>query len=254
MILIQSMMQFILVIAIITGNFLRNGDIDDNNQKTSLYAHIGGVFGGTKDESLGNDAAQHRWYNTRLMGLLDNDYVTLSNGSKLIWSPNSNAFPKEYVGKIGVMRGSGNDITKQQVSELKDFLSSGYPIIIGDKLLNSDASAVNTNVVDSSSYMYEFLTDALENDRVNVMSKSVADKKENLNFFFYLAKPEISFSENGMPPEPQRLNASTYTYNAEAKQGLLSQSEDGLKYKFTIKNESEISTANATYNCELFLT
>ena len=234
-------------------NFLRNGDIDDNNQKTSLYAHIGGVFGGTKDEALGNDAAQHRWYNTRLMGLLDNDYVTLSNGSKLIWSPNSNAFPKEYVGKIGVMRGSGNDITKQQVSELKDFLSSGYPIIIGDKLLNSDASAVNTNVVDSSSYMYEFLTDALENNRVNVMSKSVADKKENLNFFFYLAKPEISFSENGMPPEPQRLNASTYTYNAEAKQGLLSQSEDGLKYKFTIKNESEISTANATYNCELFL-
>ena len=116
-------------------NFLRNGDIDDNNQKTSLYAHIGGVFGGTKDESLGNDAAQHRWYNTRLMGLLDNDYVTLSNGSKLIWSPNSNAFPKEYVGKIGVMRGSGNDITKQQVSELKDFLSSGYPIIIGDKLV-----------------------------------------------------------------------------------------------------------------------
>ena len=30
-------------------SFLRNGDVDDNNKKTSLYAHIGGVFGGDKD-------------------------------------------------------------------------------------------------------------------------------------------------------------------------------------------------------------
>ena len=234
-------------------NFLRNGDLDDENKKTSLYAHIGGVFGGEKDEALGNDAAQHRWFNTRLMGLLNNDYVTLSDGTKILWGPNSTAFPKEYVGKIGVMRGSGNDITKQQVKELNDFVSSGYPVIIGDALLNSDGSAVNTNVVDSSSYMYQFLNNAVSKQRTNVMSKSEADKKENLNFFFYLSKPEISFSEGGMPVEPVRLNNTKYTYNEEAGQGLISQNEDGLIYKFTIKNNSEVSAASATYNCELFI-
>lgn len=232
-------------------DFLRNGDVDDNNKKTSLYAHTGGVFGGDKEKVLGNDVERHRWLNAHLMGLLDIDYTTY-NGAKYLRSPNNTN--GEIGKKIGRMRGSGNDITKQQVSALEDFVSSGYPVIIGDGLLNDDKT-VNTNVVDSSSYMYEFLTNAIDKTkaRTNVMSKTEADKKENLNFFFYLAKPEITFSANGIPPEPQRLNDSSYKYNKEAGTGLIPQTEDGLTYKFTIKNSSEISTANASYDCKLFL-
>lgn len=232
-------------------DFLRNGDVDDNNKKTSLYAHTGGVFGGDKEKVLGNDIEKHRWLNAHLMGLLDIDY-TVYNDAKYLRSPNNTN--GEIGKKIGRMRGSGNDITKQQVSALEDFVSSGYPVIIGDGLLNDDKT-VNTNVVDSSSYMYEFLTNAIDKTkaRTNVMSKTEADKKENLNFFFYLAKPEITFSANGIPPEPQRLNTSSYKYNKEASTGLIPQTEDGLTYKFTIKNSSEISTANATYDCKLFL-
>ena len=232
-------------------DFLRNGDVDDNNKKTSLYAHTGGVFGGDKEKVLGNDIEKHRWLNAHLMGLLDIDY-TIYNDAKYLRSPNNTN--GEIGKKIGRMRGSGNDITKQQVSALEDFVSSGYPVIIGDGLLNDDKT-VNTNVVDSSSYMYEFLTNAIDKTkaRTNVMSKTEADKKENLNFFFYLAKPEITFSANGIPPEPQRLNDSSYKYNKEAGTGLIPQTEDGLTYKFTIKNSSEISTANATYDCKLFL-
>ncbi|MBU5416217.1 DUF5057 domain-containing protein [Anaerobutyricum soehngenii] len=232
-------------------DFLRNGDVDDNNKKTSLYAHTGGVFGGDKEKVLGNNVEYHRRLNSRLMGLLDIDY-TIYNGVKYLRSPNNTN--GEIGKKIGRMRGSGNDITKQQVSALEDFVSSGYPVIIGDGLLNDDKT-VNTNVVDSSSYMYEFLTNAIDKAkaRTNVMSKTEADKKENLNFFFYLAKPEITFSANGIPPEPQRLNDSSYKYNKEAGTGLIPQTEDGLTYKFTIKNSSEISTANASYDCKLFL-
>lgn len=232
-------------------DFLRNGDVDDNNKKTSLYAHTGGVFGGDKEKVLGNNVEYHRRLNSRLMGLLDIDY-TIYNGVKYLRSPNNTN--GEIGKKIGRMRGSGNDITKQQVSALEDFVSSGYPVIIGDGLLNDDKT-VNTNVVDSSSYMYEFLTNAIDKAkaRTNVMSKTEADKKENLNFFFYLAKPEITFSANGIPPEPQRLNDSSYKYNKEASTGLIPQTEDGLTYKFTIKNSSEISTANASYDCKLFL-
>lgn len=232
-------------------DFLRNGDVDDNDKKTSLYAHTGGIFGGDKEKVLGNDVEKHRWLNAHLMGLLDIDY-TIYNGAKYLRSPNNTN--GEIGKKIGRMRGSGNDITKQQVSALEDFVSSGYPVIIGDGLLNDDKT-VNTNVVDSSSYMYEFLTNAIDKTkaRTNVMSKTEADKKENLNFFFYLAKPEITFSANGIPPEPQRLNDSSYKYNKEAGTGLIPQTEDGLTYKFTIKNSSEISTANASYDCKLFL-
>lgn len=232
-------------------DFLRNGDVDDNNKKTSLYAHTGGVFGGDKEKVLGNNVENHRWLNAHLMGLLDIDY-TIYNDAKYLRSPNNTN--GEIGKKIGRMRGSGNDITKQQVSALEDFVSSGYPVIIGDGLLNDDKT-VNTNVVDSSSYMYEFLTNAIDKTkaRTNVMSKTEADKKENLNFFFYLAKPEITFSANGIPPEPQRLNDSSYKYNKEASTGLIPQTEDGLTYKFTIKNSSEISTANASYDCKLFL-
>ena len=138
-----------------------------------------------------------------------------SSNLKLLRSPNNT--PGEIGEKIGKMRGSGNDITKQQLRELKDFVSSGYPVIIGNKLLNNDGTEVNTDVVDSSSYIYEFLNSAIdkEKDRVNVMSKAEADQKQNLNFFFYMAKPKINFTK--MPPEPKRLNNETYKYNEEAE-------------------------------------
>ena len=225
-------------------SFLRNGDVDDNNKKTSLYAHIGGVFGGDKDPE---NVTTHRSWNVRLMGLLNDDY---SSSTQLRSSVKAN-LPTNLQNKIGLMRGSGNDITKQQVEELNDFVSSGYPIIVGDGLLNADKKSVNTNVVDSSSYMYQFINKAITSDKVNIMSKSEADKKQNLNFFFYLAKPEISFKE--LPPEPVRLNDSNYKYNKEAGTGTLGKDEEGLSYTFTIDNKSEISTATATYNCELFI-
>ena len=225
--------------------FLRNGDVDDSNKKTSLYAHTGGVFGGDKDPE---DVTNHRKWNIRLMGLLDDDYTNLSK--KELRSSVKSALPEKLQNKIGLMRGSGNDITKQQLKELNNFVSSGYPVIIGDGLLNTDKSAINTNVVDSASYMYQFLNKAISSDKVNVMSKSEADVKENLNFFFYLSKPKIMFSE--MPKEPQRLN-DDYTYNEEAERGNIQQNEDGLRYTFIIENNSEISTATATYNCELFI-
>ena len=251
-------------------DFRRNGDVtvgaNENSwgKKVSLYSHSGGVFGGIYDRSYNENGSllegikHNRWVASRLMGLLDIDYAKNDDGSfirrnglKLLLSPNNT--PGEIGNKIGRMKGSGNDITKQQLKELKDFVSSGYPVIIGNTLLNSDGTSVNTDVVDSSSYIYEFLNEAVdeEKNRVNVMSKAEADQKQNLNFFFYMAKPKINFTK--MPPEPKRLNNESYKYNEEAALDSLLQSEDGLEYEFTIENDSEISTANATYNCELFI-
>ncbi len=238
-------------------DLLRNGDgtNENDNKKTSLYAHVGGVFGGTKDQSLGNDVQNHRWTVSRLMGLLDIDYAKDKDGNfilngnkkKALWSPNRVTDTK-IKDKVGRMRGSGNDITKQQVKELKAFMSSGYPIIIGDKLLKN--GKVNTDVVDSSSYMYQFLSKAVSDNRQNVMSWTQASQRQNLSFFFYLSKPEIRFSK--MPPEPQRLNEdkADYKYNKAAELGNLT--GEKMTWEFKIENEAEISLANATYNCELF--
>lgn len=223
--------------------FLRNGD-----GSTSLYAHVGGIFGG--DEDPGN-ITDHRYWNTRLMGLLDIDYGTPLNGKKRLRHPQKTKLSEDLQNRVGVLRGSGNDITEQQVKQLEDFISSGYPIIIADGLLEKNKTEISTKVVDSSSYMYEFLNEAMNSGRKNVIVKSEVTKNQNLMFYFNLAKPQIEFSK--LPPEPERINDTSYKYNKEADIGLLSQDEDGLEYEFTIQNDSELSSAGATYHCELFL-
>ena len=156
----------------------------------------------------------------------------------------------DYSGKHGDTKGSGNDITKQQVKELQDFIASGYPIVIGDELLKNQK--VNTDVVDSKSCMYTFLSQALvdkkSGKRSNVKIRQEANQEQNLAFFFYLPKPEIEFE--AMPPEPTRANTKAEKFNEEAKLGYLT--GDTMTWKFKIKNDAEISMASATYDCELF--
>ncbi len=75
--------------------------------------------------------------------------------------------------------------------------------------------------------------------------------KENLNFLFLFIKTKDYVFGNAK--RTARLNDDDYTYNEEAERGNIQQNEDGLRYTFIIENNSEISTATATYNCELFI-
>lgn len=192
------------------------------------YSHVGageGITSSNKPDRL-----------LKLLGQLDTEYdVNLSPDGKRRFA----AINTYGENSGGYFRGSGNDMTAQQCEELLDFVKSGYPVIVGTGLLSG--TAVNTNKVDNASYYYEFLTEAVNYENV-VSADTLAGGTVNLAFFANLAKPTITFAENGKPAEPERLNTSGGDY------------VDGeLKYVFTIGNDSDASPALTTYDCKLYL-
>lgn len=196
------------------------------------YSHVGAgrkVTTGTKELH-------------KLLGQLDNEYDQNWIGNKGMrrFAP-FNTYGSEGG---GYFRGSGNDMTSEECEELLEFVKSGYPVVLGNSLLNSDRT-VDTDEVDNSSYYYEFLSQAISYD--NVVTKSELDSgQKDMNFYFNLTKPVIQFDENGgRPKEPTRIGEAETDEN-----GYI----DGeLKYTFTIENDSEVTPMSTTYDCELYL-
>ena len=183
--------------------------------KGVAYAHVGGKFTQT-----GLDAKKYA-------GMLDIEYQDGANRSAL---KSSLSLPLEM---------SGNDLTKQQVKALQDFVDSGYPVIISDGLMENNQ--VNPNVVDNSSYMYEVLVDILSED--NVMVSNQIDITE-LAFYANLDKPKIVFTQNGCPPSAIGTSSGPSGNYLQGNQ---------LEYEFYIEHNVVATAESATYNCELFV-
>ena len=219
------------------------GDQKNNDKDTDLltgsgemcYAHVGA----TRNARL-------RPVNTnllKLIGQLDKDYQDND--------PKANCFAAIDTyneSGAGYFRGSGNDITPQICSELKEFVQSGYPVVFASGLMkqNQDnkSRVIDNKKVDASSYYYEFMSYALKYDNVFVFSE-LKDRTDKLTFFSNLAKPVIKFTSK--PPEPPRANDSSNVSNRALIQ-------DGqLKYVFSIENDSDAAPAVTTYDCNLYL-
>ena len=203
------------------------------------YVHVGS---GVMIPTTGKD--EYR----KLLGQLDTDYDQTWTGSngKRRFAPMS-TYSEDG---SGYFRGSGNDITEQQYNEMMDFVQSGYPVVLANGLVkNGD---VNTSEVDSSSWYYQFIHDALKYDNVATVSELKANKK-NIKFYSNLAKPVIDFDEEGgKPAEPPRLNETDENGNTITNSdGDYIKGE--LKYTFTVKNDSEAAPASTTYDCNLYL-
>ncbi len=225
------------------------GDQTNSNPNTNLltgsnhllYAHVGAVRGPAS--SSNKDLL-------KLLGQLDIDYDQN-------WSPtNKNGKIKRRFAPIeayseqgaGYYRGSGNDITSQICSELKEFVQSGYPVIFASGLMENDSRSIDTSKVDSASYYYEFMEYALKYENT-FSSLELQSDTTKLDFFANLAKPVINFTEK--PKEPHRFNEENEETGAYLDRGLI---EDGqLKYVFSIKNDSDAAPAVTTYDCNLYL-
>lgn len=219
------------------------GDQKNNDQDTDLltgsgkmcYAHVGA----TRNTGLGS-------VNTnllKLIGQLDKDYQNDDPNAKFFA-----AIDTYRENGAGYFRGSGNDITPQICSELKEFVQSGYPVVFASGLMkqNQDnkSRVIDNKKVDASSYYYEFMSYALKYDNAFVSSE-LKDSTDKLNFFSNLAKPVIKFTSK--PPEPPRANDSSNVSNRALIQ-------DGqLKYVFSIENDSDAAPAVTTYDCNLYL-
>ena len=214
------------------------GDQKNNDTDTDLltgsgemrYTHVGAVRS-AKDKT-------YMLKLFKLIGQLDKDYQDNK--------PNAECFAAMDTyseNGAGYFRGSGNDITPQICSELKEFVQSGYPVVFASGLMKQNR-VIDQEKVDASSYYYEFMSYALKYDNAFVSSE-LKDSTDKLNFFSNLAKPVIKFTSK--PPEPPRANDSSNVSNRALIQ-------DGqLEYVFSIENDSDAAPAVTTYDCNLYL-
>lgn len=178
----------------------------------------------------------------KLLGQLDNEYdqsYSGSNGTKR-FAPLNTYGPDGG----GYLRGSGNDMTKQQSQELLDFVKSGYPVVISSELLTGDRNA-DSSKVDTASYYYSFIQQALEYDNV-FESSQLGSGKKDIRFFSELAKPVIKFDENGGRP----AEAAGVDDVSDESGGTI---QDELRFTFTVENDSDAAPAISTYNCNLYI-
>ena len=201
-----------------------------NGEGSLLYAHMG---------APAQDKSGNSFY-LKLMGMLDIDYEYTEEINLKCESTGKEA---DYDGQ-GSLRGSGNDITRQQYLELKAFAESGYPVVLGSSLLTEDGK-VNEETVDNSSWYYMLLDEIRSYENVTSISE-LSNGNADLSFFLKLAKPVIQFQEK--PPEPPRAGEI-----ASEENGLSYLTGEGLEFEFQIANDTDALPASVTYDCELFL-
>ena len=204
-----------------------NTDIIGDNG--TLYTHVGGL------QKARIENKNSTW---KLMGLYPEDFN--ADGS-MNTDSSTNSF-----------RGSGNDITKQQYTELMSFVKSGYPVVLGDKLVQ-DGNV--TSKVDNSSYMYKFINEALKYN--NVFTRSdLEEGNQKIVFLTMLAKPSIEFSENGKPAEAPRdgHSAGEAIKDESGEKTICSYNyiSGEMTYRFTIRDEAAVSPASTRYDCRLY--
>lgn len=227
------------------GDYTENRINFINGSGNLLYSHVGAAVSAESNMNIGSGDGQFNL--AKLLGQLNNEWDSsfVSSGGYTKRMAPASGYSESGA---GYYRGSGNDITSQECKKLKDFVKSGYPVVIGDGLVSEsgDKRKVNTDKVDAASYYYEFLTDALKYD--NTVTKTEATNGRLSSFFVNLSKPVIHFAENGRPPEPVRAN-DTVSGN-ESNTGNI---DKELKYVFTVENDSDAAPASSTYDCKLYI-
>lgn len=227
-----------------TAEFI--GKIDDINERYDL------VYIGTDTDHMNVDENGDTVFNDADM----NGLVYFHTGDLRITSVDlAGQLDTEHKGDkvytYNQMRYSGNDITQEKRNELTSFLNASYPIVVSERFFTmGDSTAaggnigrvLNENIVDKSSYMYEFLD--IAKDKGNFFTRDEVAKDGM--FGFYLNRPKIEFSNvlicNGK-------FADGYNSIYQIEQGL-----DGkylLEYRFTIVNAGAAST-ETRYRCQLY--
>lgn len=198
----------------------------------TLYTHVGGIH----NPQIGNGSNDYR-----MMGLYPGDFK--SDGSINTLSATAS------------FRGSGNDITDQQYKELMSFVKSGYPVVLGDALVENKENKTVSSKVDNSSYMYKFLSEALKYDNVFLRSE-LENGNDQIVFLTMLSKPSIEFSENGKPAEAPRGNhsAGEAIKDASGKKQICSYNyvSGEMTYRFKITDEVAVLPAGTRYDCRLY--
>ena len=85
-------------------------------------------------------------------GLLDTDYINNGEALNTQITSRGNGNNADYLTAPNTYRGSGNDITKQKVSELEDYIKAGFPVVFSDGFFSKDSkyeSGINEDYIDN---------------------------------------------------------------------------------------------------------
>ena len=128
---------------------------DSVNMDGLIYSNIGDIVSFWVEES-GN----------KYSGMLDSDYVSPHDPkkSKELFKDLADQKNQEtYATGHNTYRYSGNDLSKETVKKVIDYVKSGCPVLVDKKFYKSDESktndkaSVDDSLVDNCSYMYELL-------------------------------------------------------------------------------------------------
>lgn len=221
---------------------------NDSRMNGLIYTNIGDVF----------------YAKVQLAGLLDRDYYQKDDGTYPTWTADGTSY--RYIdARSGTaanrFRFSGNDLTGAKAEELLDFVKSGYPVVISDDLVYTDALSelsVNTDRVDSASYMYLALHSIRKYQ--NVMSvKKAKENSSTLSKYLNLSKPSIEWVRAGTNENYANGYPTVYSLTDDGDghtviTGL--KPENGqyfLHYAFIIRNKTDATPKTTTYDCRLYL-
>ena len=213
---------------------------NDWNMDGLKYSNVGDIVvidPGKKENFWGYDMLRNGH-----AGLLDTDYINDNLNTNLTSRENGNN--EDYLTAPNTYRGSGNDITKQKVSELEDYIKAGFPVVFSDGFFSKDSkyeSGINEDYIDNCSNVFNFLSYAKDKDNVlKVDNKGDLKNKSNepavLVTYLTTEKPEILLKEQ------EKVKDTDY----------VEISNNQITLEFSINNAGG-ADSKASFNAQLFL-
>ena len=164
---------------------------------------------------------------------------------------------KVTYGNVGVYRYAGNDITKEKMNNLREYITAGYPIILDNQFYTVDSSGnrvINDKKIDNSSYLYELLNGNTEDNIAGIWGRdnlffyqdivaTNADEATLDKFQFYMAIPKLKINFASRP-----ANALDSQYVQADENGKFY-----LSYTFSITDEAAASPASTEYTATLYV-
>ena len=169
------------------------------------------------------------------------------------------------------LRLAGNDITKDKLRELTDYVKAGYAVLLSDDFFNLDdngaVTGINTSKLDSSSNLYKFVNEVVmsKNDDGsykyfgrNVFRKGAMEntysgyKAARETFIRYLNVSKVSVQ---VIKQPVSYNA-TGAANGSTGTGYLSANSDGtftLEYQIKLNSDTVVDSSGTSYDCKLYI-
>ncbi len=172
-------------------------------------------------------------------------------------------------------RGSGNDLTFEKTRELMAYVEAGYAVIFSDEFFTYNTTGavtgVNSSVIDSKSYMYDFASWVLANgyfgqnvsvkknfvsdNLLTTTGKTVVENREDFRQFLSISKLKVEIID-GIQPQAYYVNTNNASPYATDNYHYLTMNSDGLytlDFKVKLTNDAAVDTSNTSYDCKLFI-